>query len=76
MPLGGQVPDDTTLLSLLLAFLRGDMEGAAVIMEGQSLPLLLSDALAMINRIGVDDLGAEGWEARLAATLADAARRG
>ncbi|MFI7508641.1 hypothetical protein ACIBSS_17600 [Micromonospora aurantiaca] len=72
---GPDAPEGVTLASLALALLRDDREGAAVILRGVSLPLLLADAVAMINRIGIDSLGVEGWDARLQAALTDAAAR-
>ncbi|NES30063.1 hypothetical protein GCE86_06695 [Micromonospora terminaliae] len=73
---GGQVPDEATVVSLLLAFLRGDMEGAQVIMADTSLPLLLAAALGWFNALGIKEFGADAWADQLQRFLADAARRG
>ncbi|MFF0876857.1 hypothetical protein [Micromonospora aurantiaca (nom. illeg.)] len=72
---GAETPDEATVAALALAFLRDDSEGAAVILRDTSLPLLIACAMGWWNGIGVEEHGVEGWEARLAAFLAEAAAR-
>jgi hypothetical protein len=67
-------PDERTVAALALAFHRGDMEAVRVILSDTSLPLLIAGAFGWWNGIGVREYGVEGWEQRLSAFLAEAAR--
>ncbi|MEU0150899.1 hypothetical protein [Micromonospora fulviviridis] len=67
-------PDTATVVSLALAFLRGDMVGAKVILESVPLPALLACALSWFNAEGIREHGVDGWDARLVAFLGEAAR--
>ncbi|WFE44152.1 hypothetical protein [Verrucosispora sp. WMMD1129] len=68
-------PDEATVASLALCFLRGDQEGAAVILANTDPHLLIACAMAWWNGVGITEYGTDGWEARLAAFLTDAAAR-
>lgn len=76
LPGGQEVPDEATVAALALAFLRGDQEGARVILSAVSLPLLIACAMAWWNGLGITEHGsADEWGRRLEAFLINAAAR-
>jgi len=69
------LPDEVSVVGLALNMMRGDLEGASVIIDEHNPVLLLSAAMGWWLGIGVREHGREELERRLAAFLADAARR-